>query len=123
MPDPHALPAAIVLALAVMMYALAVARVSRLITTDTITARPREWITERADARRATRPLAALLDCDWCVTVWVSGALTALDALAHGPMAALVGALAPAGGASAALAWAVIVAALAQLAGMLATRT
>lgn len=110
-------------ALAFALYALACARLTRLTTTDTITARPREWITERADARRATRPLAALLDCDWCVSVWVAGALAALDALARGPLAALAGTLAPDGAAPAALAWAVIIAAIAQSAGMLATRT
>lgn len=110
-------------ALAFALYALACARASRLVTTDTITARPREWITERADARALTRPLAALLDCDWCVTVWAAAALAALDALAGGALDALAAALAPTGGAPAALAWAVIIAAIAQAAGMLATRT
>lgn len=109
-------------ALAAALYALACARLTRLATTDTITARPREWITERADARALTRPVAALLDCGWCVSVWVAGALAACDALARGPLAALAGALAPSGGASAALAWAVIIAAIAQAAGMLAGR-
>lgn len=111
----HALAAALALAL----YALACARITRLVTTDTITAPPREWITERAYARALTRPFAELINCDWCASVWVAGALAALDALASGPLHALANAWS----APAALAWLIIVAAIAHAAGMLTDRT
>lgn len=110
---------ALAAALALALYVLACARLTRLATTDTITAPPREWLTERAYARALTRPIAELINCDWCASVWIAGALAALDALARGPLYAL----ASSWGGPDALAWAVIVAAMAHLAGMLTDRT
>lgn len=99
---------------------LAAARLTQLVTTDSITKRPREAVTEWADRRRGTRPLAVLINCGWCVSVWVAAALAAFDAWAGGPLARGVAA---AGYDYAAAGWAIIVAALALAAGMLATST
>jgi len=99
---------------------LAAARLTHLVTTDSITGPPRERVTEWADRRTATRPLAVLINCDWCVSVWVAAALATFDAWAGGPLASGVAA---AGYAAPAAGWAIIVAALALAAGMLATST
>lgn len=112
------LPAGLILTAACILYTLAAARITRLITTDTITELPRSWIIERADTRPITRPIAALIDCGWCTSVWVSAAITTTDALTRGPLADL----AAAWDAPRPLAWTVITAALAHAAGMLATR-
>lgn len=100
--------------------AFAAARLTQLVTTDSITEPPRVWVTERADRRRITRPIAVLINCGWCVSVWVAAAVAWLDALAAGPFAATVALLYPA---SAAIGWLLVIAALALAAGMLATST
>lgn len=99
---------------------LAAARLTQLVTTDSITERPRVAVTEWADRRSGTRPLAVLINCGWCVSVWVAAALAAFDAWTGGPLARGVAA---AGYDHAAAGWAIIVAALALAAGMLATST
>jgi hypothetical protein len=99
---------------------LAAARLTQLVTTDSITGPPRVAVTEWSDRRTITRPLAVLINCGWCVSVWVAAGLAAFDAWAGGPLAAGVAA---AGYDTAAAGWAVIVAALALAAGMLATST
>lgn len=67
------------------LYMLAVARLTTLITHDEITRPAREWLIQRFDAtRRIHRLLVYLLGepdgdavgCPWCVSIWV-GALTA----------------------------------------------
>lgn len=98
----------------------AAARLTQLVTTDSITERPRVAVTEWSDRRRATRPLAILINCGWCVSVWISAALAAFDWWAGGPLARGVAA---AGYEHAAAGWAIIVSALALAAGMLATST
>lgn len=118
-----ALPAWAILIVFPVWFALntaAAARLTQLVTTDSITERPRVAVTEWADRRRGTRPLAVLINCGWCVSVWVSGALAAFDWWAGGPLAH---GIAAAGYDSAAAGWAIIVAALALAAGMLATST
>ena len=116
------LPAWAVLIVFPVWFALTVAaaaRLTQLVTTDSITERPRVAVTEWADRRRATRPVAILINCGWCVSVWVVSALAAADYAAAGPLASGV---AIASG-SALYGWLVIVAALALAAGMLATKT
>jgi hypothetical protein len=113
-------PLVLVFAAWFLLNVLAAARLTSLVTTDAITAPPREWATEHADRRRVTRPLATLINCDWCVSVWVSAALAAFDAWGEGPLSRGVAA---AGYAAPAFGWAIIVAALALAAGMLATST
>lgn len=101
------------------LYSGAAARLTHLVTTDVITAPVREWITERADARAATRPLGVLINCNWCASVWIVAAVAVLDAAATGPLAEAV----HAAYAAPVLGWLIIGAALALAAGMLATIT
>ncbi len=56
--------------------ALACFRLTRLMVADTITAPLRD----RAPAR-----LREFITCPWCVSVWLAGAIVALQALASGP--------------------------------------
>jgi hypothetical protein len=58
--------------------ALAVARLSRLVTTDTITAHVRLGI-----AKRAHR-VALWLSCDWCVSVPIAAAVVVLTVYTPG---------------------------------------
>lgn len=55
------------------VYALAVARVTGLIVQDAITEGPRDrliaWLDDRPHTAGAF--VAALLDCPWCASVWV----------------------------------------------------
>jgi hypothetical protein len=56
------------------IYALAVARVTGLITTDTITEEIRDNLITWLDDRPKTlgRYLATLITCPWCAGMWVS---------------------------------------------------
>jgi|GEM_PF-1970720 fatty acid desaturase len=58
--------------LALLAASLAAFRIARLVVADSITARPRSWLVVRSP-----RPLGELLSCEWCVSVWAAGALTA----------------------------------------------
>ena len=59
--------------------ALAVARLTRLVTSDRITEAPRNW----ALARLPDGPLLAyLVVCDWCVSVYTGAAVAAAGAWA-----------------------------------------
>lgn len=60
--------------LQLLVYALAVARVTGLITTDSITEPIRDWITVRLDDRPATlgEAVSTLITCPWCAGMWVS---------------------------------------------------
>jgi hypothetical protein len=60
-----------------LLVALATYRLTRLVTTDTLTAPAREWVQARYDR------LGYLVGCDWCSSMW----------LAPGPV--LLGVLAP----------------------------
>lgn len=61
-------------ALQLLVYALAVARVTGLITTDSITEDARDSLITRLDDRPRTMGayLATLITCPWCAGMWVS---------------------------------------------------
>lgn len=70
------MPSAIVF----VIYALAVARITTLITHDEITAPARSWVIRRFDPSRRTHRLVVYLlgspdddmaGCPWCVSMWV----------------------------------------------------
>lgn len=75
-------------AITLLVYVLAVARVTRLVNEDKVTERAREWLVDRA--WRIARPqvpgpsrpwadeplLAYLITCPWCASIWV-GAVAA----------------------------------------------
>jgi hypothetical protein len=60
--------------LQLLIYALAVARVTGLIYADTITEPVRDWLIGWLDDRPATLGsfIAALIQCPWCAGMWVS---------------------------------------------------
>lgn len=60
--------------LQLLVYALAVARVTGLIVADSITEPVRDWITVRLDDRPATlgEAISTLITCPWCAGMWVS---------------------------------------------------
>lgn len=60
--------------LQLLIYALAVARVTGLIVADSITEPARDAIIAKLDDRPATLGafLAALIQCPWCAGMWVS---------------------------------------------------
>jgi hypothetical protein len=69
------------------VYAMAVARITTLITHDEITAPVRSWVIRRFDPARRTHRLAVYLlgspdedttGCPWCVSVWVGLGLAPL---------------------------------------------
>lgn len=62
------------------VYTLAAARITGLITADTITERIRDGIVQRLDSRPATLGtyVAELIQCPWCSGVWVSAAVAPL---------------------------------------------
>lgn len=60
----------------VLVYVLAVARVTGLITADEITCTPREWLVNHLPANQVGVALEYLVTCPWCVSIWV-GAATA----------------------------------------------
>ena len=58
------------------VYALAVARVTGLITTDEITRPARDALLRRLDPDRAShQQLAYLTGCPWCMSIWVAAAI------------------------------------------------
>lgn len=59
--------------------ALAVARLTRLVTTDRITERPRNWVLQRLKAESLT---AYLIVCDWCASFYVGLGVAAVGGLA-----------------------------------------
>lgn len=76
------------LSLALMM--LAVARVTRLITTDVLFDAPRNWLTRRilkGNPEGSVRTaLAYLIICSWCVSIYVGAAGAAAWYVWHGSM-------------------------------------
>ena len=60
--------------LALLIYALAVARVTGLIVADSITEPVRDWIVGKLDDRPATlgESISTLITCPWCAGMWVS---------------------------------------------------
>lgn len=63
--------------------ALATWRLTWLVTEDKITERPREWLAERA--RDASKGLAYLVTCPFCVSVWLAVPVLAWVYLLDGP--------------------------------------
>lgn len=91
----------------VLLLALATHRLTRLVTTDTITAPARERIQDAAEARWAARtghPISAehwgsriayALSCAWCSSMWVAAGLVAvMTAAGHPPAHPVLTALA-----------------------------
>lgn len=68
-------------ALTVAIAVLAVYRITRLITTDVIANRPREWIEEHV---KAGGFWDELMHCAWCVSFWVGCMVAVLVAVAPG---------------------------------------
>lgn len=60
----------------VLVYVLAVARVTGLVTADEITATPRDRLVAHLPPNRLGEALEYLVTCPWCVSIWVA-ALTA----------------------------------------------
>jgi hypothetical protein len=63
----------------------AVARLTRLVTKDTITAPARDWIeakAKKAGGRKLWSKLDDLVNCPWCVSVWVSAPVALAATLA-----------------------------------------
>lgn len=64
------------------VYALAVCRLTGLITTDAITARPRDAITARLDNQRVDPDdhhwLTTLITCSWCASIWLAAVVAPL---------------------------------------------
>lgn len=63
----------------VILTVLAVARVTRLITTDVLLQEPREWVIKRLMEHEGEPSLvrgkvAYLIVCDWCASVYVGAA-------------------------------------------------
>ena len=54
----------------VLLDGVAVYRAARLVTTDTIGDRPREWVVARGGM------LADGVECDWCVGLWLAAGAT-----------------------------------------------
>jgi len=63
----------VITTLTAIITALAVARVTRLVTTDTLTAPARQWAVLKMGIRSKG---AYLITCDWCTSVW-AGAVAA----------------------------------------------
>ena len=58
------------------VYALAIARATGLITTDYLTKPLRDWLFRKLNPDKTWHErLAYLIECPWCVSVWVAAAL------------------------------------------------
>lgn len=66
---------AMISALAFVVTTLATARVTRIITTDYLTAEPRRWLITRLGV---DSKISYLITCQWCTSVWVGAALAPL---------------------------------------------
>lgn len=60
--------------LQLLIYALAVARLTGLVTADAITEPARDWLIVRLDDRPATLGawITSLIECPWCAGMWIS---------------------------------------------------
>lgn len=74
--------------LSLVLMTLAVARVTRLITTDVLFDGPRNWLTHRALKGNPEGPvrtaLAYLIICSWCTSIYVGAAGAGAWYLWHG---------------------------------------
>ena len=77
---------------------LAVARVTRFITTDALFDEPRVWVLQKLTnpgrARVLRDKIAYLLVCSWCSSVYVGAAAAGAYAMWHGSMPYMVTVLA-----------------------------
>jgi fatty acid desaturase len=82
--------------LQLLIYALAVARVTGLIVADSLTEGIRDSIIDRLDDRPHTAGsyLATLITCPWCAGMWVSLVAAPLVWFFHGSPVMLIPALA-----------------------------
>lgn len=70
-------------ALILVVLVLAVARVTRLVTTDQVTLPIRTWVVRKYGEESNQ---AYFVFCPWCVSIWVSAPMTAATFLVpHGP--------------------------------------
>jgi hypothetical protein len=60
------------------VYGLATARLTGLITVDTITEPARQWVLRHLPLHAPGPFLAALITCAWCASVWVGFAVAPL---------------------------------------------
>lgn len=60
------------------MYALAVARLTGLITQDLITEPVRDAVIGRLPANQVGEHLEDLITCPWCVSIWVAAVVAPL---------------------------------------------
>lgn len=60
--------------LQLLIYALAVARVTGLVVSDSITEPARDWLIANLDDRPATagQMITTLITCPWCAGMWIS---------------------------------------------------
>jgi hypothetical protein len=87
------------------VYGLATARLTGLITDDAITEPARQWILRHLPLHAPGPFLAALLDCPWCAGVWVAAMVAPFALWTPTTTAAL---------------WPATILALAQFTGMIA---
>lgn len=82
--------------LQLLVYALAVARITGLIVADTLTERVRDGIIDRLDDRPDTAGwyLATLITCPWCAGMWVALAASPLIWFFHASPVMLIPAMA-----------------------------
>ena len=58
------------------LVSLTAARVTRLITSDSLTTPLRHALVNHASQRKHAPWYVVLVHCDWCVSIWVAGAAT-----------------------------------------------
>lgn len=82
--------------LQLVIYALAVTRVTGLVVSDSITEPVRDWIIDHLDDRPATlgAAIATLITCPWCAGMWISLAAAPLVWFLGDTPVMLIGALA-----------------------------
>lgn len=84
---------------ALVILSLAVYRVTRLITTDTILETPRNWLFDKFPPERSR--FGYLFTCNWCMSIWVASLFAIPYTII--PTATIIAALIPALSAVAAL--------------------
>lgn len=72
--------------------ALAVYRLTRIITTDVILEKAREWIWKRSPAHR--NGIGYLITCTWCTSIWTSSLVMSMYKMTPGPTVFFCGILA-----------------------------
>ena len=66
--------------LTAVIYALCVARLTRLVVIDTITGPLRDWLRNRRQRGRVLTFVFDVVTCQWCTAVWVAAGCVALYA-------------------------------------------